>query len=215
VLKVGCVNRDTFDPGQNKCLPTSLQPLPSLEIRDGDVLVSRAYTQQLLGLAALAVRPRGKLLLCDKLFRFRALPDVVDARYLVYAIRSRPSRAQIESSTNGASDSMQNIGQNVIRNLWTALPPLIEQGEIVESIAASTHVLAAGIEQTQREIDLIHEYRARLIADVVTGKLDVRAAAASLISEVTDPEAGDDTELLDGEDAVEDEVAAEMEEVEV
>ena len=42
--------------------------------------------------------------------------------------------------------------------------------------------------RTQREIDLLREYRTRLIADVVTGKLDVREAAARLPDEVDDSE---------------------------
>ncbi|OGW48200.1 MAG: hypothetical protein A2V62_10930, partial [Nitrospirae bacterium RBG_19FT_COMBO_58_9] len=122
VLKVGCVNRDAFDGLKNKKLPPALKPIPALEIRDGDILVSRANTRDLLGLAALAVKPRQRLLLCDKLFRFRARPERAESRFLVYAIRQRTSRAQIETSTNGASDSMQNIGQGVVRNLLLTLP---------------------------------------------------------------------------------------------
>ncbi len=45
-----------------------------------------------------------------------------------------------------------------------------------------------------REIDLIREYRTRLIADVVTGKLDVRQAAASLPYEAEELEGWDDLE---------------------
>ena len=43
----------------------------------------------------------------------------------------------------------------------------------------------------KREISLLHEYRTRLIADVVTGKLDVREAAANL------PEETEEIEILD------------------
>ena len=46
--------------------------------------------------------------------------------------------------------------------------------------------------RVQREISLLREYRTRLIADVVTGKLDVRAAAAALPEEGEEPEALDD-----------------------
>lgn len=122
VLKVGCVNQETFLESQNKKLPSSLVPNLHLEIEDGDILVSRANTRELLGLAALARNPRRKLILCDKLFRFRARPAIANPSFLVLALRSKPSRAQIESSTNGASSSMQNIGQDVIRNLWICLP---------------------------------------------------------------------------------------------
>ena len=58
VLKVGCVNKDSFAATQNKKLPESLQPDSQLEIHDGDILVSRANTRELLGLAALAESPR-------------------------------------------------------------------------------------------------------------------------------------------------------------
>ena len=88
VLKVGCVNRDTFSPGQNKKLPDSLRPEADLEVRDGDILVSRANTTSLLGLAALVNKPRSKLMLSDKLFRFRAKADQFDSAYLVAALRA-------------------------------------------------------------------------------------------------------------------------------
>ncbi len=48
--------------------------------------------------------------------------------------------------------------------------------------------------QPQREISLLREYRTRLIADVVTGKLDVREAAARLPDEVEEPEPLDEAE---------------------
>ena len=52
-----------------------------------------------------------------------------------------------------------------------------------------------------REIVLLYEYRARLIADVVTGKLDVREASARLPDEVEELEPLDEADaLIDGEE---------------
>ncbi len=76
VLKVGCVNGESFAESQNKKLPDFLPFDANLEIKNGDILVSRANTRELVGLAALAEQPRQKLLLCDKLFRFRARQSV-------------------------------------------------------------------------------------------------------------------------------------------
>jgi type I restriction enzyme, S subunit len=188
VLKVGCVNRETFDGTQNKKLPSALEPIPGLEIKDGDILVSRANTRELLGLAAVAVRPREKLILCDKLFRFRPKHQLANHHFLVSVIRQRTSRAQIESSTNGASDSMQNIGQGVIRNLLLSLPPLEEQLRVVTAISEQAKSINAAISQAQSEMSLLREYRTRMTADVVTGKLDVREAAARLGGEADEPE---------------------------
>jgi type I restriction enzyme S subunit len=58
-----------------------------------------------------------------------------------------------------------------------------------------------------REIRLLREYRTRLIADVVTGKLDVREAAARLPEEAEEPEPLDEAEALgeaEGESAADD-----------
>ena len=52
-------------------------------------------------------------------------------------------------------------------------------------------MIDAAINRARRQIDLIQEYRTRLIADVVTGKLDVREAAATL------PDATDDRDPID------------------
>ena len=59
-------------------------------------------------------------------------------------------------------------------------PPLTEQAAIVAHLDKLTFDIDAAIAHTRREIELLEEYRTRLIADVVTGKLDVREAAANL-----------------------------------
>ncbi|MDE2058481.1 MAG: restriction endonuclease subunit S [candidate division NC10 bacterium] len=63
------------------------------------------------------------------------------------------------------------------------IPPQEEQRRIVRGIAASTQEIERAEERTHREISLLREYRTRLIADVVMGKLDVREAAARLPAE--------------------------------
>jgi type I restriction enzyme S subunit len=72
------------------------------------------------------------------------------------------------------------------------LPPLPEQAAIVEHLNQATADIGTTINRARREIELLHEYRARLIADVVTGKLDVREAAASLPDESEESARPDD-----------------------
>ena len=57
------------------------------------------------------------------------------------------------------------------------------------------------MERYRGQVDLIREYRTRLIADVVTGKIDVREAAAELPAEIEEPDPFDETSaLIDGEE---------------
>jgi len=77
--------------------------------------------------------------------------------------------------------------------------PLEEQKAIAEFIAKSTVGTDITIARLEREIALLREYRTRLVADVVTGKLDVRPAARQLPAEIETPalEAAGEVETTD------------------
>ena len=80
-----------------------------------------------------------------------------------------------------------------MKNYPILLPPQCEQEQAVQWIEDELSSLVTAGESAKRQIEMVREYRTRLIADVVTGKLDVREAAAELPE--VDPLAGDD---LDG-----------------
>ncbi len=91
-----------------------------------------------------------------------------------------------------------------IEILELPVPPLKEQAAIVQSIDRETAELNAAISLANKEIAFIQEFRTRMIADVVTGKLDVRSAAAILPAAI---EAGtiDDQGVIDDlDEALED-----------
>lgn len=67
-----------------------------------------------------------------------------------------------------------------IEALKVSIPPLEEQRSLAAAIRSETSGVDHAVAGVQREIALIQEFRTRLIADVVTGQLDVRAVAASL-----------------------------------
>ena len=88
------------------------------------------------------------------------------------------------------------IGEGEVRAIKVVLPPTQEQVELVTFVHRETANLDSVILTTKRETTLLREYRTRLIADVVTGKLDVRAAAARLPDEAEEPEPRDETNAL-------------------
>ena len=91
---------------------------------------------------------------------------------------------------------MATVGQNVLSTCPVWLPTLSEQANVLKHIDEESERLDAITSRAQREISLLREYRTRLIADIVTGKLDVRAAAASLPDDTDEPEVPDDREAL-------------------
>ena len=87
------------------------------------------------------------------------------------------------------------------------LPPDGEQQRIVEFVRSESVPIDSAISRLEREIELLREYRTRLVADVVTGKLDVRDAAARLPDE-TPLDSVEDAADLDDETKTADEEAA-------
>ena len=67
-----------------------------------------------------------------------------------------------------------------LKRLVIAVPPLPEQAAISRYLDHADERTEHCIRHAQRQIDLLNEYRTRLISDVVTGKLDVRQAVAAL-----------------------------------
>lgn len=110
----------------------------------------------------------------------------------MWALNSPQTYAQATQDVMGSTAPHVNV--STIRNFALALPALDEQCRIVEHIESATPALRGAIEDAGREIDLLREYRTRLIADVVTGKLDVRDAAARLPQEAEDLEPLDEAE---------------------
>jgi type I restriction enzyme S subunit len=78
------------------------------------------------------------------------------------------------------------------------LPPIGEQRSIVSAIDGDTIKLNDLILDTQKEIDLIREYQIRLIADIVTGQLDVGEVSRTLPAAVDAPELSVEAGAEDG-----------------
>ena len=135
-------------------------------------------------------------------FRFRIRSAVVDSRFLALHLSSTAMVATACLSS-GATRLRINLSSTSARAV--ALPPLAEQNKLVLYISTSTSPLNTVISRTEREIALMQEYRTRLTADIVTGKLDVREAAARLpdqpIDAVTVPVTDEPLEDIEPEEA--------------
>jgi len=119
-------------------------------------------------------------------------------RWVAYGLLSQFGKNQCRLMTNGGT----KIGLTLddVRCLVVLLPPIKEQESLVIGIERKTADLDNAISRLERKIDLLREYRTRLVADVVAGKLDVREAAAHLteeavadtVEDVIDPDCTDE-----------------------
>jgi type I restriction enzyme, S subunit len=123
-------------------------------------------------------------------------------------LRTKPYVSEYFSRSTGIRSSRLRLYPEEFLRIRIVCPPSDEQRTIVSRLAAETADTRKAIARAEREIALVREYGTGLIADVVTGKFDVREAAAALPEETDEDEASDSEVEIDeniaernGEDA--------------
>lgn len=123
VLKLGAVSFGEYNERQNKALPSHLKPDPALEVREGNILISRANVLHLVGACAIVRKTCSNLMLCDKIFRVVFLKDSpIDPNFLVEVMKLPSVRQQIEAAATGTSPTMKNISKPALLDLTFAVP---------------------------------------------------------------------------------------------
>jgi type I restriction enzyme S subunit len=145
--------------------------------KEGDILYSREGER--FGLAALV--PSGvRLCISQRMMLFR-IKRTQCSEFIMWQLNCPHVYTQASADIIGAAAPHINVER--IRNYRIVIPPRAEQLAIVEYIGARTVHLEKALSAAARDIGLIRELRTRLVADLVTGKLDVREAAAELAGE--------------------------------
>jgi type I restriction enzyme S subunit len=98
-------------------------------------------------------------------------------RFLYFALRVAASN---KAFSDGHVSTIAHLTGDKLRAQRFAFPPKVEQEAIVRALDRQLGLVDRSKAATRREIDVLVEYRTRLIADVVTGKIDVHEVAALL-----------------------------------
>lgn len=129
------------------------------------------------------------------LHRLRPLrPDRDLPRFMYYSLRAAAKR---DAFSDGHVSTIAHLTGDKLRAYRFSFPPLSEQTAIVRALDQQSSRLESSVTIAQREIELLRELRTRLIADVVTGKLDVREAAAKLPDDVVEDDVAADEAFSD------------------
>ena len=111
--------------------------------------------------------------------------DQDNPRFMYHTLRHAVAS---DAFSDGHESTIGHLTGDKLRAHRFPFPPLAEQAAIARYLDHADERIRRGIQSAQRQIDLLKEYRTRLVADVVTGKLDVREAAAELAGDLEEPE---------------------------
>jgi type I restriction enzyme, S subunit len=164
----------------------------SLLLNDGELLFNRTNSPDLVGKVGLFAGAESPVTFASYLVRMKPLPtnepeyfNLLLNDFIVLAAARREAIPSLHQS---------NLNATRYGRLPIALPASEEQQSIVDWLKVNTRELETATSTAEREIYLLQEYRIRLIADVVTGKLDVREAAAQSSDGLDKPLAIDETD---------------------
>ncbi|NGN45225.1 DUF1768 domain-containing protein [Mesorhizobium sp. CGMCC 1.15528] len=169
----------------------------------GEIVIARRGE---LGRCALVREVDGPMLCGTGCMTLRLSEGV--PRFFFEFLSSASVRRFLDERSIGAT--MQNLNPSIIGSIQTVVPPEDEQEAIIREIEDTNSTFATLEGKAQDEIRLVREYRERMIADVITGKMDVRhieiaAPADEPIAEEDDALEeeleGDDAEVMEGADA--------------
>jgi type I restriction enzyme S subunit len=125
----------------------------------------------------------------------------LDSRYLYHVLKA----AYLPLRELGRGGNQEALNCEIVSNFRIPVPPMDVQKQIADGLADTLARISPIFSYTLQQINSLKEYRTRLIADVVTGKLDVRKAAASLPDEPDEPD-----DLLLTDEMLEDAESAEL-----
>ena len=153
------------------------EDVASALLKTGDLVVTKSSGSQAhIGKTSLVTDEIAGMGCCFSNFmqRLRLNENTLPA-LVWWNLNSQIGREQFVFYTT-TTTGLGNLNGTILKGIRLAFPPLSEQVAIVEYLDRTTAKIDIAVARAKRQIELLNEYRTRLIADVVTGKLDVRDA---------------------------------------
>ncbi|NCC62195.1 MAG: restriction endonuclease subunit S [Verrucomicrobiae bacterium] len=173
ILKVSAVTSGLYKETESKPAPSNFVPPESYIVKVGDLLFSRANTEQLVGATALVRETNGKTLLPDKLWRFVWKDSQKISSFYMWALfQSNYARQELSAVATGTSSSMKNISQEKLKKIRISLPPH-DQQIAFEAKASLVRQSVSDIEQALEKQEALfqsllhHAFAGTLTADAL------------------------------------------------
>jgi type I restriction enzyme S subunit len=168
VLKTTSVTWDGYDSQENKKLPNFLKPRPSLEIKKGDVLITRAGPNSRVGVICYVYETLSKKILSDKIYKLK-FNENLEPRFFVYSLSGSASQQYLSTLKTGMAESQTNISQEIVKKVLTVIPSDQEQ-------IAIANLLDENLQSYQEHLlikNKLYLIKTGLMQDLLTGKVRV------------------------------------------
>lgn len=171
VMKTTAIQPLEFDGAHNKALPVELKPREHLELKPGDLLVTRAGPRNRVGITCLVKKTRSKLILCDKAYRIQCDQTRISPDFLELVLNAPHMLQKIDELKTGISDSGLNLTQDRFFSLEIPLPSLQKQLSIVEAVSTQFKLIQAQEKAIERSLQQSTAQRKNILQAAFCGQL--------------------------------------------
>ncbi len=190
------INRRYIDSADQFVTPTALRECHLPRVPAGSVLVAITGQGKTRGMSAvLGIEAT----INQHIAYIAPRAPVASPEFIHLALTAAYPQLRAISDDSGSTKGALTCED--LKRFKLPFPPREEQDVLLRRIQSETAELNNAISRLEREIELLREYRTRLVADVVTGKLDVREAALHLPGEAPPDTDGDDADMDTDADA--------------
>ena len=144
-------------------------------LKCGDLLLEKSGGGDLQPVGVVILFDQDEPAVCSNFIAKITVREGYNPNFLTF-LHSTLYSIRLNTRSIKQTTGIQNIDSSAYLNEPIVFPPLSEQTSIARYLDKATADIDTAIDKTQRQTDLLREYRTRLIADVVTGQVDVRGA---------------------------------------
>lgn len=168
VLKTTAITWAGWNEGANKVLPRAYWGRRELEVKKGDVLITKAGPRDRVAVVVHVTTNPHNLIVSGKMIDLRPRLDAVLPPILAGSLTLRAPQEYIQARTTGMAESQVNFANTVVLDTKVSIPSLPEQSHI----AGVLHTVDKTIVQTEAVIAKLKQVRAGLLHDLLTRGLD-------------------------------------------
>lgn len=147
VITTTAVQPMNFLFAENKKLPETLEARPKHELKEGDILITRAGPRSRCGICCMVKKTKRRLMNCDKVYRLVVKKELILPEYLEAVLNSPAFQNEIAFCKTGGNDSGVNLTQDRFINIKIPVPEINDQNRILSDIASRVS-MCDSIEQT-------------------------------------------------------------------
>lgn len=172
VVKVSAVSWGEYNEIESKTCIDATKINPNYYIKENDFLMSRANTIQLVGACVISRDVTLTNMLSDKILRLDFILDsLIFKNWILYLMRSKIGRQQIEESATGNQESMKNISQDSIKKISVPLPPTDEIKFLIKELSEKFNAIQDTSNLLSLNFDNLAQQRKNILKDAFTGNL--------------------------------------------